>query len=57
MKKTVINILLGAAFCGCLAWAAVAPRLQALIPAILAIVIAEAIASVNGSYESIKTTR
>ena len=56
MKKTVTNILLGAAFCGCLAWAAVAPRLQAMIPAILAIIIAEAFASVNSS-ESIKTTR
>lgn len=56
MKKTVINILLGAAFFGCLAWAAVAPRMQALVPAILAIVIAEALASVNSS-ETIKTTR
>lgn len=32
-----INILLSAAFFGCVIWAAVAPGMQALIPTIIAI--------------------
>ena len=63
MKKTVTLIILGAAFCGCLAWIAVAPRMQAMIPSILAILIAEAIAWAYNtpksawSKKSSKTTR
>lgn len=33
----LINILLSAAFVGCVIWAAVAPGMQALIPTIIAI--------------------
>lgn len=44
MRK-LVNILLAAALVGCLVWAAVAPRMQALIPTILGIVIAEILLS------------
>lgn len=50
MKKTLINILLAAALVGCIAWAAVAPRMQALIPLILGIVIAEVLLSRKTNY-------
>jgi len=49
MRK-LVNILLAAAFVGCLVWAAVAPRMQALIPTILGIVIAEILLSRKTDY-------
>lgn len=36
MRK-IVNILLAAAFVGCVCWAAVAPGMQALIPTFIAI--------------------
>jgi hypothetical protein len=53
MRK-LVNILLAAAFVGCLVgclvWAAVAPRMQALIPTILGIVTAEILLSRKTGY-------
>lgn len=49
MRK-FINILLAAALVGCIVWAAVAPRMQALIPLILGIVIAEILVARNTNY-------
>jgi len=50
MKKTLINILLAATLVGCIVWAAVAPRMQALIPTILGIIIAEILFSRKTNY-------
>lgn len=47
MKKKATNLLLLAAFFGCAAWVAVAPRLQALIPLVLGIIVAEIYVSIN----------
>ena len=49
MRK-IINLLLVAALVGCIVWAAVAPRMQALIPLILGIVIAEILVARNTNY-------
>ena len=49
MRK-FINILLAAALIACVVWAAVAPRMQALIPLILGIVIAEILIARNTNY-------
>lgn len=50
MKKRVVNVLLVAAFIACLVWAAVAPRMQALIPTILGIIDGEVLLSRNTDY-------
>lgn len=52
MRK-LINILLAAALVGCVIWAAVAPKMQAIIPLILAIIAGEALAVLNS--DDIKT--
>ena len=39
MKKHLVNLILGAAFAGCVIWAAAAPGLQAWMPMILAVII------------------
>lgn len=49
MRK-IINIILVAALIACVIWAAVAPRMQALIPLILGIVIAEILVARNTNY-------
>jgi len=49
MRK-FINILLAAALVGCIVWAAVAPRMQALIPTILGIIDGEVLLSRNTDY-------
>lgn len=45
--KTLLNIALVAGFAGCIAWGAAAPRMQALIPLILAIIIGVAWVDLN----------
>lgn len=50
MKRRILNVLLIAAFLGCICWAAVAPRMQALIPTIIAIVAGEALLALNTDY-------
>lgn len=49
MRK-FINILLAATLVGCIVWAAAAPKMQALIPTILAIVIGEVLVGRNTNY-------
>lgn len=49
MRK-FINILLAAALVGCIVWAAAAPKMQALIPTLLAIVIGEVLVGRNTNY-------
>lgn len=49
MRK-FINILLAAALVGCIVWAAVAPRMQTLIPTILGIIDGEILLSRNTDY-------
>jgi len=50
MKKKVLNLLLITALAGCVIWAAVAPKMQAIIPLILAIIAGEALAVLNSDY-------
>ena len=50
MKKHIINLLLGAAFLGCVCWAAKAPGLQAWIPLILAVILGIVILDRKTSY-------
>lgn len=45
--KTILNIALVAGFVGCIAWGAAAPRMQALIPLILAIILGIALVDLN----------
>ena len=54
MKRTILNIALVAVLLGCIAWAAVAPRMQALIPTILAIAAGEALLALNTDYAKIR---
>lgn len=54
MRK-FFNILLAAALVGCIVWAAIAPKMQAIIPLILAIIAGEALAVLNSDY--FKTTK
>lgn len=49
MRK-FFNILLAAALVGCIVWAAAAPKMQALIPTILAIIIGEVLVGRNTNY-------
>ena len=49
MRK-IVNILLAAAIVGCIVWAAVAPRMQALIPTIIGIIIGEILLSRKTNY-------
>ena len=53
MKTKTTKALLIAAFIGCAAWVAIAPRLQALIPLILGIIVAELYATIATDYKSI----
>ena len=53
MKRRILNILLIAAIAGFVIWSAAAPRMQAIIPLILAIIAAEALAVLNS--DDIKT--
>lgn len=46
MRK-FFNILLAAALVGCIVWAAAAPKMQALIPTILAIILGVAWVDLN----------
>ena len=50
MVRKIVNVLLVAAFIACLVWAAVAPRMQALIPTILGIIDGEILLSRNTDY-------
>ena len=44
------DIILAAAFVGCIIWAAAAPKMQALIPTILAIIIGEILVGRRTNY-------
>lgn len=50
MKKRILNIILGAAFAGCVCWAAAAPGLLAWMPMILAVILCIALLDMNSNY-------
>lgn len=50
MKKKITNFLLAAALVGCIVWAAAAPKMQALIPTILAVILGIVIVEKNTDY-------
>ena len=50
MKKKITNFLLAAALVGCIVWAAAAPKMQALIPTILAVILGIVIVDYNTDY-------
>lgn len=47
MKKTILTIILSVILAGAVGWAAVAPRMQALVPLFIAIVAGEAIVTIR----------
>ena len=50
MKRILVNIILAASLVGCIVWAAIAPGMQALVPTILGIIIAEVLLSRRTNY-------